>query len=359
MYNRQKIGETSITTKILKMKKIKTDFILPSGAFTVPRGRILNCDFTNKKPAVGDLVYGTISYIGQHSSLENKRGRIHAINDGSRAIFVLGNRYAPDYYEGLIPDTMLKGMDLLARSGIVGIAKCKNAEIKDPTRIEIEGYVVDKMGKVLNTRDFCRLKPKSNLKEPNRAKMILIVGTSMNSGKSMTAAACCWALSSLGYSVRGSKVTGTASLRDILLMEDNGAHPVSDFTFLGYPSTYMLDRDDLMNVFNTMDLKYANNPKNFWVVEFADGIIQRETAMLLQSDDVRSRIHRLIFTSYDAFGAIGGLQLLKEKFDLVPDAVSGICTSSPLGIRELQEFTNLPILNNIQRDLKQIGEILI
>jgi len=101
------------------------------------------------------------------------------------------------------------------------------------------------------------------------------------------------------------------------------------------------------------------NPKNFWVVEFADGIIQRETAMLLMSEDVRSRIHKLIFTSYDAFGAIGGLKLLKEKFNLVPDAVSGICSSSPLGIRELQEFTDLPILKNVQRDLKQIGEILI
>lgn len=341
------------------MKKIKSDFILPSGAFTVPRSAIVNCDFTDKKPEVGDLVYGTISYIGQHSSLENKRGRIHAINDGTRAIFVLGNRYAPDYYEGLIPDKMTNKMDMLARSGIVGIAKCKNAEIKDPTRVDVEGYVVDKNGKVLNTRDFCRLKPKSALKKPNRAKMILIVGTSMNSGKSMTAAACCWALSTMGYTVRGSKVTGTASLRDILLMEDNGAHPVADFTFLGYPSTYMLEKNELLHIFNTMDLKYANNPKNFWVVEFADGIIQRETAMLLMSEDVRSRIHKLIFTSYDAFGAIGGLKLLKEKFDLVPDAVSGVCTSSPLGIRELQEFTDLPILMNVQRDLKRIGEILV
>jgi hypothetical protein len=359
MYNYRQIGEKLIKAQTPTVKKIKSDFILPSGAFTVPRSAISNCDFADKKPEVGDLVYGTISYIGQHSSLENKRGRIHAINDGTRAIFVFGNRYAPDYYEGLVPDKMIDGVDLLARSGIVGIARCKNAEIKDPTRVDIEGYVVSKNGKVLNTRDFCRLKPKTSSKKPNRAKMILIVGTSMNSGKSMSAAACCWALKSLGYTVRGSKVTGTASLRDILLMEDNGAHPVSDFTYLGYPSTYMLDKEDLLWIFNTMDLKYANNPKNFWVVEFADGIIQRETSMLLQSEDVRSRIHKLIFTSYDAFGAIGGLQLLKQQFSLVPDAISGICTSSPLGIRELQEFTDLPILKNVQRDLKQIGEILI
>ena len=56
------------------MKKIKNGFILPSAAYTVPRTQIQYYDKSDKKPEVGDLVYGTIAYIGQHSSLENKRG---------------------------------------------------------------------------------------------------------------------------------------------------------------------------------------------------------------------------------------------------------------------------------------------
>ena len=146
---------------------------------------------------------------------------------------------------------------------------------------------------------------------------------------------------------------------DILLMEDNGAHPVADFSWMGFPSTYLLDEKDILSIFNNMDLKFANNPKNFWVVEFADGILQRETAMLLRSEAVRSRIHKLLFSAHDAFGAIGGLRLLDDMFGLAPDAISGICSSSPLGIRELQDFTSLPIVDNMQRDLKKISSILL
>lgn len=38
----------------------------------------------------------------------------------------------------------------------------------------------------------------------------------MNAGKSTTAVAICWALTVMGHKVRASKVTGTASLKEIL-----------------------------------------------------------------------------------------------------------------------------------------------
>ena len=163
----------------------------------------------------------------------------------------------------------------------------------------------------------------------------------------------------MGHKVRGSKVTGTAGLKDILLMEDNGALPVADFTYLGYPSTYLLEPTEVLNIFNSLDLKYANSPSNYWVVEIADGILQRETALLLESEDVRNRIYKLVFSAHDAFGAIGGLDVLKSRFNLEPDGISGVCSSSPLGIRELQVYTDLPIFNSLQRDLNQIASILL
>ena len=108
-----------------------------------------------------------------------------------------------------------------------------------------------------------------------------------------------------------------------------------------------------------MDLKYANNPKNYWVVELADGIIQRETAYLLNLKEVKSRIHKLIFCSVDAFGMIGGIRILKEKFGLVPDALSGLCSSSPLFIRELSDFTEIPLFNSADDRVEQLIEILV
>ena len=142
-------------------------------------------------------------------------------------------------------------------------------------------------------------------------------------------------------------------------MEDCGAHPVVDFTKFGLPSTYLLDQAEVLEIFNTFDLKYANNPKNYWVVEIADGLLQRETSFLLQAPDVKSRIHKLIFCSHDACGAIGGLNILHERYNLVPDAISGICSSSPLSVRELKEYTNIPVFDNSYRDLAMLRDILI
>ncbi|KAA3643841.1 MAG: hypothetical protein DWQ07_17145 [Chloroflexi bacterium] len=340
------------------MKRIKQGYIFPSAALALKRMQIRYYQEMNKPPKLGDVVFGEISRIGQHSSLENVSGRIHAIHNGTRAIFVFGNRYAPDYYEGQVPEDHLEEVDLLARSGMIGQMLTKNALIKDPTRVKILGYVCNQDGEVINTQSFPRIAPHTRVKKTPRAGMILVCGTSMNSGKSVAATACCRVLTSKGYAVRASKVTGTASLKDILSMNDAGAHPYTDFTYLGYPSTYLLPKEDLLSIFNRLDLKYANNPRNYWVVEFADGIIQRETAMLLLASEVQKRIHKLIFCASDAFSAIGGLGILKDEFNLTPDAISGLCSRSPLHIRELAEFTDIPVFNSADVDIEQLSGLL-
>lgn len=342
------------------MKKIRPGFILPSAAFTIQPRQVKHYQKLEKPPVVGDVIIGRVSYIGQHGSLENKEGRIHMINDGSRAVFVYGNRYAPDAFEGFVPEQNSHEVDLLARSGMIGIMHEKNTATKDPTKVEVLGYILGEDGEPLNTRKFPLAMPKIPLnRDKKRSKMILHVGTSMNAGKSTSAIACCWALSAMGHTVRASKVTGTASLKDILHMQDGGAECVSDFTHLGFPSTYMLEETDIIGVFENLDAKFAANPQKYWVVELADGVFQRETAMLLKNDYVRSRIHRLIFSASDAFGAIGGIHVLNEEFGLIPDAISGRCSSSPLMIRELQQRTDIKVYNNVIRNLKLISEIIL
>ena len=342
------------------MKHIKSMLMLPSAALCISRKQLRYYDRVDKNPEIGDLAYGTVKSLGFHSTLENKEGRIHAINDGSRSVFVFGTRYAPDAYEGILPEQLPREADMLARSGIVGLVSRKNENIKDPTRVQIHGYICDKNGGVLNTRNFPLIKdPKQQTKTLRRAKLILVVGTAMNSGKSLTAASICWALTAMGHKVRGCKVTGTASLKDILHMEDAGASPVADFTYFGYPSTYLLEQEKLLEIFDKLDLKYANNPGNYWVVEFADGILQRETAMLLATLQVKSRIHRLVFTAHDALGAIAGVDILRNKFGLAPHAISGLCSASPLAIDELNDFTDIPVVSNTQRDLNQWARIIL
>lgn len=340
------------------MKLISHKCIIPSAAFTLKPSIIKFYCGIDKPPENGDLIYGEVSSMGQHRTLESKSARIHTIQEGTRAVFVLGNRYAPDYYESFLPKTLGRTIDLTARSGLVGTVSIQNMKIAAPTIVDVLGYVCDGQGKVVNTRDHVQIKPKNKIKSLKRAKLILCVGTAMNSGKSHAAATCCYALSSMNKKVRAAKVTGTASLKDLLLMEDCGAEPVADFTYLGFPSTYMLSEEELLYIFNSIDLKYGNNRSNYLVVEFADGILQRETAMLLRMEEVKTRIHKLIFCGNDAFGVIGGIRLLKDQFNLEADAISGVCTSSPLHIRECRQFIDLPILKSAEIDHQAVYEII-
>lgn len=342
------------------MNRIPPGFIAPSAACAVNARHMRHWLDLDRVPRVGDLVYGRVLHIGEHNSLENRHGRAHMIAPGSRAVFVYGARYAPDVFEARLPEHRLREADLLAKSGLIGVVGSRNHLVKGPSRVEILGHVVDGNGVPLNTRDHPVAMPKRPLRRVRRrARMVLNVGTAMNSGKTTSAIACCAALTGLGHGVRASKVTGTASLKDIFHMQDAGAEIVSDFTSLGFPSTYLLGEEELVGIFENLDAKYANNPAKFWVVELSDGILQRETAMLLRNDWLRSRIHRLVFSAGDALGALGGIQVLRDRFGLVPDAISGRCSSSPLSIQELREQSDIPVFDNMRHDLRQLGEILL
>ena len=59
------------------MKKILPGYIFPSAAYTIGKKHIKSYDLNSeKKPEIGDVVYGKVTRIGQHAELENKSGRI-------------------------------------------------------------------------------------------------------------------------------------------------------------------------------------------------------------------------------------------------------------------------------------------
>jgi len=341
------------------MEKIKSNVIIPSSAYSVPKTLIKHYDpLSRKKPEVGDLVFGEVYELGHHRLIESRSARLHTLNIGTRAIFVYGNRYAPDQYEGLVPEDKNDYVDLFSRGGVVGEVQSQNQLIGRATKVKVLGYVCNDDGTIINTKDHVLLKPKKQTRKKDAAKLILCVGTSMNSGKTEAAAACCYAISSMGRNVRAAKITGTASLKDILLMNDCGAEHIADFTYFGHPSTYKMELNELLSMLNDFDLKYGNNPQNYLVVEFADGIFQRETAMLLKSEKVRDRISKLIFCAPDSTAVYGGINILKDEFGLVPDAISGLCSSSPLAMREIESFTDLPIIQSMEKDFKKIFNII-
>ena len=144
--------------------------IIPSAAHDLRVRHLKHYTTLEKTPEHGDVIYGQIQRIGHHQKIESRTGRIHHVYSGDKNIFVLGNRYAPDYYEALLPEKHTKYLDLVSRSGVVSKMINKNNKVKDPTRINILGYVCDSKGKIINTTDYPEVIPKLTDKKPRRGK---------------------------------------------------------------------------------------------------------------------------------------------------------------------------------------------
>lgn len=343
----------------IRRSRIPRGLIMTSAAKAVPADAVVAYAPLAMPPQVGDLVYGRVVLLGQHRELENRSGRIHRVNEGATAVFVYGNRYATDAYEALVPTEAIDRVDLVARSGVIGRVHTRASSVVAPTQIRVLGHLVDEHNRPLNTRQFRIEPPAGPPKTGRRAQLVLVVGTAMNAGKSTAAIAIAWALTSRGRKVRASKLTGTASLKEILYMEDAGATHCHDFTSLGWPSTYLLDEPELLEIFTTLDHRFANNASNHWVCEIADGLLQRETAILLANPNLRSRIDRLVLCAPDPFAALGGLATLRDRFGLEPDAISGIVGSSPLGVEELQAETTIPTFDAAEPNISVLADLLL
>jgi hypothetical protein len=346
----------AVKTKRLPLARVRTS----SSLCAVPKKELAGVVVDpTRAPEIGDVALCRVVRLGQHHSIEHGSGRIHMSFDGTQFIGAFGNRYAPDYFEALVPTAGVTKCDLIARSGLLGKVKGKNSAIIDPTRVEVVGYVTDRDGRIVNTRRFPSIAQEPTETELGRVKLVLVVGASMNAGKSTAAKACVYTLAARGEKVAAGKATGTASLKDILLMEDAGAETVADFTALGYPSTYLLDRETTETVFRRLFGHLARVAKGGYVVmEIADGVLQRETRMLLESDFVRRHIHRLILCCGDPLAVAGGIQILDRDFGLKVHALSGRVASSELGRREVATFTKLPCFDSMEVDTAFLHHLL-
>ena len=55
-------------------------------------------------PEAGDLVLARVEELGRHKRLELVSSRRATMFEGDEIVIVYGNRYAPDQFEGIVPD---------------------------------------------------------------------------------------------------------------------------------------------------------------------------------------------------------------------------------------------------------------
>ncbi|MEA2109787.1 MAG: DUF1611 domain-containing protein [Pseudomonadota bacterium] len=295
---------------------------------------------TNAIPTAGDVVLARVEEIGQHKKIELANSRRASLYVGDEIIVTYGNRYAPDQFEATVPKIQAP-CHLVAAGGIAAQFISKHASIKAPTLISPIAILGDGNGQPVNLSQFSLSKKSIKGQRPIT---LAVVGSSMNSGKTTTAASLIKGLINSGLKVGAAKITGTGAGGDTWLMKDSGAHPVLDFVDAGAPSTYLLSPDKIETILETLTAELSSSGVEVIILEIADGLYQEETATLVTSKIFKEKVDGLIFAAGDAMGSWAGVQWLQQSTHIPIMAVAGKLTSSPLATREAKRVLDMTVL---------------
>jgi hypothetical protein len=292
---------------------------------------------THGRPDVGDLVLARVNRLRQHQHLERPDGRRAKLWEGDEIIVAYGNRYAPDQFEAFVPDD-LGPCHLVAGGGVAAKVASQHRAMRGATEISPIGLVADAAGRRLNLIDWgvAAVSPTQT-----RPCVFAVLGTSMNAGKTTTAAAMIRGLTVAGLRVGAAKITGTGSGGDRWAMHDAGAEVVLDFTDVGHPSTFGLSQERIEHLMRLLIHRVALSGVEAIIIELADGLFQSDTNALVQSATFRRLVDGVIFAADSAMAAKAGFDWLAARA-LPVLGLSGVMTTSPLAVREAAQATGVP-----------------
>ncbi|GAA1999266.1 DUF1611 domain-containing protein [Brevibacterium samyangense] len=297
------------------------------------------------RPAAGDVVLARIVEIGKQEKVEGPQSRRATLFEGDEVVLAYGNRYAADQYHAVVPDS-LEECHMVAAGGVAGRVIEQNAMVDDATRIQPNGILATAYGK-LSTQDVARHRlDLADHSTTGRPTVIAAFGTSMNSGKTTTAAHLVHGLAAAGHTVGAAKVTGTGAGNDPGYFADAGAAEVRDFTDFGFPTTFKLDYDHVKALLTNTVRELTASGCSVIVVEIADGLFQGETRRLVEDPVFAGTVDRVVFSASDSLGAVAGVDFLTSR-GIEVSGVSGLLTASPLLEAEARVAVDVPVVNTI------------
>jgi hypothetical protein len=326
---------------------------IPYALRHVPRGALIGLQDIPEAPMPGDIVLASVERLGKNSALELSNGRRCSLHEGDVIAAVFGNRYATLQFEGF---ARANGSccDLLSMGGLCGVVATKHCKVADPTKLKLVGAITDTHGHPLTMAGY-HVEQRTVVGQPH---ILVVCGSSMNAGKTHTALSIIKGLSNAGKSVAGIKLTGTATGKDTWNMLDAGACVALDFVDGGYPSTYLCSHDELVRLYDLLVGHASAQSVEYVVIEIADGLLQRETAMLLQSSIFTSLVDTWVFAGGDPMAAESGVRLMR-KWGIEPVTVSGALTMSSLNIREVEAVTSLSCMDADELQAGGLNDLLV
>ncbi len=285
--------------------------------------------------ATGDYVVGeVISPSGKAPIIELTTGRMVEVLDGDLVIGAFGVRRATlevvgDWQHIEADDRM----EALTEGGLLGKATSVSFMVDNLPPLVYRGHVVREGTKVC-MKDFVPDIPII----PYQCPTIMMIGTSMSSGKTTTARVIIHELKRAGLKVVGSKFAGAGQYHDILTMRDAGAEKTYDFMDVGLPSSVCDPEEYRISLRKLLSLIAAEKPDVVVAEAGASPFEPYNGSIVLE--EITEQIVCTVMCAADPYAVVG----VSQSFGLTPDVISGIVTDTSAGVELVEKLTGIPAL---------------
>lgn len=284
----------------------------------------------------GDYVVGeVVSQFNAHSRVELVSGRMAEVNAGDHVIGAFGVRSATleaaGHWNAIGPDLT---MHALTGAGLFGRATSVSPFISKPLDLIYRGHVT-RSGNRVRMKDFVHRRDGLHYDRPT----ILLIGTSMSSGKTTSGKIIIRHLTRMGMSVAGVKFTGAGRLRDTLAMQDAGAGQIFDFVDAGLPST-VCPVEDYKSALDTLLGTIQDASPDIVVAEAGASPFEPYNGEAL-IERIRPHVRCTALCASDPYAVLG----VTNGFGFEPDFVSGVATSTSAGVDVIRNLTGFVALN--------------
>jgi hypothetical protein len=286
--------------------------------------------------STGDYVVCEMTDSGPSTyRIENPSGGHDEIAPGDRVVGALGKRAATLEAVGdwkAVGDDLV--FDTLTAAGVLG--RCTSIAVGVPplAKVRYLGHAI-RDGEACTMRGSVEPAPSRSLEAP----VVLIIGTSMDAGKTVAARAIVRELKAMGMRVAGGKLTGVGRYRDILAMRDEGADYIADFVDVGLPST-AVPPDEFESALVLLCSKLAAAKPDVVVAEAGASPLEPyngDVAIRQLAENVQVTI----LCASDPYAVIG----VMRAFEIEPDLIAGRATSTEAGVALIRKLAGIPALN--------------
>jgi hypothetical protein len=286
----------------------------------------------------GDYIVGEVTDAHcTYRSIELPSGRMMEVTEGDMVVGCLGARAATLEAVGDWQAMDSDAFEALTSAGLFGKTTSKSPFLGSLLKLRYRGHVMRDGAPVTMLNSLPDL-PRKEFAVP----VILVIGTSMSAGKTLSGRTIVHLLSQAGMRVAGAKLTGAARYRDVLSFGDAGACSVFDFVDAGLPSSVCAE-DHFRERLDYLLSRIAESEPDVVVAEAGASPLEPYNGKIAM-EVLGSNIRFELLCAYDPYSVMG----VKAAFSREPDLVAGGAANTTAGIELVQKLTGLPALNLLQ-----------